>query len=104
MDLKGFQKRYLRGQAHAIKPLVHLGKHGLTETVLASLNEALEHHELVKVRVRSGGSKDEKRELVAELCQQTRASEVSMVGHTATLYRQHPDPDERSYKLPRRAD
>ena len=103
MELKGFQKRYLRGQSHAVKPLVQVGKHGLTDTVVASLNEALEHHELVKVRVRSGESKDEKRELIAELCSQTRAAQVSMVGHTVTLYRQHPDPDERKVELPRRS-
>lgn len=103
MSLQGFQKRYLRGEAHPLKPVVHVGKQGMTEAVIASLDQALRHHELIKVKIRYGDSKAERRELIAEVCQQLHAEEVGLVGHTVTLYRQHPEPEERKIHLPSRS-
>ena len=51
MNLTTKQKQYLKGLAHNLKPVVMLGQHGLTEGVLAEIDAALNHHELIKVKV-----------------------------------------------------
>ena len=51
MNLTTKQKQYLKGLAHSLKPVVMLGQHGLTEGVLAEIDAALNHHELIKVKV-----------------------------------------------------
>jgi RNA-binding protein len=49
--LKGSQRKYLRGVAHSYKPLVQIGKEGLSEGVLGAIDDALEAHELIKVKI-----------------------------------------------------
>ena len=51
MKLTNKQKQYLKGLAHSLKPVVQLGGNGLTEGVLAEIDNALSHHELIKVKV-----------------------------------------------------
>ena len=53
MELSSSQKRYLRGLTHHINPVVMVGEKGLSETVLAEIRAALDHHELIKVKLRS---------------------------------------------------
>ena len=93
MTLSGKQKRTLRGLAHDLEPVVHVGKAGLTDELVGQIARALDAHELIKVRVLVG--KDEKDELVAEIERVTGAAEAGRVGHVAILYRRHPDPDKR---------
>lgn len=100
MKLDGHQRRHLRSLAHHLKPLVQVGKAGLSPTVLAAVDEALEAHELIKLRL--VGDKAEKKEMISTLESRLRCAKVGMVGHVATLYREHPDPEERKIKLPRR--
>ncbi|MCG6117391.1 MAG: ribosome assembly RNA-binding protein YhbY [Aquimonas sp.] len=85
-QLSNSQQRFLRGLSHGLKPLVMVGGKGLTEGVLAELDLALEHHELVKVKVTAEdrGSRDE---LVAELQSRSGAQLVQRIGHIATLFR-----------------
>ena len=49
MKLSNKQKQFLKGLAHSIKPVVQLGANGLTEGVVAEIDHALSHHELIKV-------------------------------------------------------
>ena len=51
INLTAHQKRYLRGLAHSLKPVVMIGASGLTENVIAEIDASIEHHELIKVRV-----------------------------------------------------
>ena len=53
MTLSESQKKYLRGLGHALKPVVMIGDAGLTEGVRAEFESSLEHHELIKVRVKA---------------------------------------------------
>ena len=53
MSLSPRQKRHLRGLTHALQPVVIVGDKGLTEAVMAEIELALDHHELVKIRLRS---------------------------------------------------
>lgn len=101
-QLKGFQKKYLRGLAHAIKPTVMIGQRGLTETVLRSAEEALDTHELIKVKFLEFKEKEQKEEITGKIEDQTGALRVGMIGHTVILYRPHSDPEKRSITLPKR--
>ncbi len=100
MPLEGYQRRYLRGLAHDLKPVVQIGKAGLTPSVVDAIDDALEAHELIKVRL--VGDKAEKQQMVATLEVELGCSEVGLVGHVTTLYRQHPEAEMRRIKLPRR--
>ncbi|MCB1054091.1 MAG: YhbY family RNA-binding protein [Acidobacteria bacterium] len=96
--LSGAQRKFLRGQAHHLKPLVQIGRQGLTEASLEHLEAGLADHELVKVKFLD--FKDRKEELVPHMEQRLRAECVGVIGHTAIFYRRHHDPDKRKIKLP----
>ncbi len=80
--------KYLRSLAHALKPVVRLGQHGLTEAVTKELDGALSHHELVKVKL-SESEKDARLAQLNRLCESVNAISVQQIGHTATLYRRN---------------
>jgi RNA-binding protein len=101
-ELKGFQKTYLRGIAHDLKPIVMIGKEGLVEGVIKSVNDGLFRHELIKIKFVSIKEKEEKETLATELMAQTGSEKVGMVGHTLTLFRQQPDPEKRRIHVPTR--
>jgi RNA-binding protein YhbY len=48
--LKGFQRKYLRGLANSMKPVVFIGQKGLTPALRLSTENALNRHELIKVK------------------------------------------------------
>ena len=87
MDLSEKQMRFLRGRGHPLKPVVLIGKTGLTAAVIAETQRALEDHELIKVRVR-GASREQRDAMLAELIGATRSALVSRIGHVALLYRE----------------
>ena len=80
--------KYLRSLAHGLKPVVSLGKNGLTEAVSTELDGALTHHELVKVKL-SESDKQKLLEQLEALCQSVSATSVQQIGHTATLFRRN---------------
>lgn len=98
MTLTARQRQYLRSQAHHLKPVVLLGQHGLTDAVLAEIDQALEIHELIKVRI-PGVDREEKREITEAITAATGATLVQTVGHVAVLFR--PQEKNSEYPLPR---
>ena len=92
------QIRFLRGQAHDLKPLLQLGAKGLTPAFVAELSAGLEQHELVKVKV-GGEDRDARDAVIAELVSGTDSTLVQRIGHVAILYR--PSQDKRRIVLPR---
>jgi len=86
--LNGKQKRYLRSLAHALDPVVQVGKAGLSDGVLAQVREQLRAHELVKVRF-AKECELQPAEAVAPLCEQTDCAFVQKTGRVLTLYRRH---------------
>lgn len=88
MQLTERHKKHLRALAHNAKPIVTIGDKGLSDNVLAELEGALKHHELIKVRVRSGDRK-ERDALLEELCEKCRCTLLRRVGHVATLFRRN---------------
>jgi len=84
------QKRYLRGLAHDLKPIVMVGAKGVTASLIAELELALEQHELVKVKV-AAEDRETRDAWIAELAEKSSADLVSRIGHTAVLYRRSKD-------------
>jgi len=86
MELTDPQRRFLRGRAHPLKPVIQIGNAGLTEAVVLETRRALNDHELIKVRVRAA-ERSARDALFAELAQRTDSSLVDRIGHVAVLYR-----------------
>lgn len=96
--LTGVQRKHLRGLAHSLDPVVQVGQRGLTEGVLAELDHALDHHELVKVKI--GAGRDERRELAEDMVGRLDAELVGAIGTMSILFRRNPDPEARKIRLP----
>ncbi len=96
--MKGSVKKYLRAQAHHLKPLVIIGAKGVTDGLIASIDLALEDHELIKVKF--GEFKEAKKEISQEIAQASKSELVGLIGHIAIFYRQHPEPEKRKIKIP----
>jgi RNA-binding protein len=99
-DLKGFEKKYLRGLAHGLTPLVLIGREGLTKGVIQAADEGLSLHELIKIKFNDFKESEQKTALTGELATKTKSALVGMIGHTSTLYRPQADPEKRKIKLP----
>lgn len=94
------QRKFLRGLAHHLEPLVLVGKKGITDSFVRSVAEALDDHELIKLKFNE--FKDDKKEFLAEILRRTGAESVSLVGHVATIYRWQADDQKRKIELPKK--
>jgi RNA-binding protein len=97
-QLTNVQRQHLRRLANPLRPLVQIGKQGLTDGVRTSVDRSLESHELIKVKFLD--FQDQKEELTGDLVESTNSILVALVGNTATLYREQPDPEKRKIDLP----
>ena len=88
MALTNAQKKYLRGLTHQLDPVVMVADKGLTDNVKAEIEQAIEHHELIKIRLRA--ERDQRSEWIAEITRETRAELVHQIGQVACYYRRHP--------------
>lgn len=79
-------RQILKARAHALKPVVLIGNHGLTEAVLKEIDRALFDHELIKVRIASN-DRDERKAAFEAICEQTKAQIVQNIGNIGVLYR-----------------
>ncbi|KAB8145865.1 ribosome assembly RNA-binding protein YhbY [Chloroflexia bacterium SDU3-3] len=98
MQLTQKQRQYLRKTAHNLKPIVQIGKNGITDQTIAAIDQVLITHELIKVKFND--VQDEKQELSESLADRTGSALVYVIGNTVILYRESPDPDLRSIILP----
>jgi RNA-binding protein len=98
-SLRGAQRRYLRGLAHGLDPVVQIGQKGLTDGVVGEVDRALDSHELIKVRI--AGERGERDTIALELATRTQSVLAGQIGGIAILYRQQPDPERRKIELPR---
>ena len=88
--LSGKQRHHLRGLAHAMKPIVQIGKGGVDDGLITALDQALADHELVKVRVGESAGVD-RHEVADELAAATRSEVAQVLGNIVLLYRPHPE-------------
>jgi RNA-binding protein len=85
--LTGKQTRYLRARAHALKPVVIIGTERCSPSVIAHVDQALEQHELLKVRL-TDAQKEEMLAAAQALTEGTGCAVAQRIGHTLVLYRQ----------------
>jgi RNA-binding protein len=85
-------RRRLRAEAHALSPVVQVGRQGLSESFVAELDRALLCHERVKVRLR--GERTERAAELDEVSNRLRCAVDGTVGSVAILYRPAPNEDD----------
>ena len=96
--LTNAQTRFLRGQAHGLKAILQVGGKGISQTLVDEVVAALEHHELIKVKI-AAEDRDTREALARELATRADAALVQRIGHVVILYR--PSIERRQIVLPR---
>jgi len=89
MPLTSRQIRYLRGLTHQLQPVVMVGEKGLSANVMAEIDAALAHHELVKIKLR--GDRETRAAWAAEIAQNCGAEAVHSIGQVACFFRRNPE-------------
>ncbi|MEI8341444.1 MAG: YhbY family RNA-binding protein [Verrucomicrobiota bacterium] len=87
-SLTNAEKRTLKARAQKLEPVLRVGKNGLSESFLKSLDEELARHELIKIRF--ADFKDQKKELAPQLAEKTSSELIMRVGNVAVYYRKRP--------------
>jgi len=87
--LSDSHKKLLRGMANRLRPIVMIGNAGLTDNILVEIENSLDRHELIKVRIRAGDRKG-RNSIIDTICEQTHAQRVQRVGNVMVLYRHNP--------------
>jgi RNA-binding protein len=103
--LNAVLRKQLKARAHALHPILQVGDKGLTDAVLAEIDRALVHHDLIKVRAATL-NRDEREVALASICERIDALAVQHIGKIFVLYREPPPPEPpagRRVRLPRRA-
>ena len=97
MKLTSKQIKFLKSEAHHLKPVVLMGANGLTEGVIVEIESALAFHELVKVKLVSS-DKETKDLIINAILRETHSGFVQVVGNILTLYKPSP---EKKFNLPK---
>jgi len=88
MDITKTQQKFLRSKAHHLKPVLWIGQNGLTENVTAEIELALDHHELIKIKLRVG-DRELRNKTVADICQLTHCTKIQGIGNIVSIYRRN---------------
>jgi len=92
------QRSMLRSMANGLSPVVSIGKAGLTDTVVKSIDEYLTAHELIKCNIQQGIDMDAK-EVCNDVALKLNAEFVQAIGRKFVLYRKSMDPEKRKIEL-----
>ncbi|MEA3466106.1 MAG: ribosome assembly RNA-binding protein YhbY [Thermodesulfobacteriota bacterium] len=85
-QLTGKQVRFLRGMGHHLQPIVLIGKDEITDNLVESVQEALEIHELIKIKLQEGCIMDRK-DVANALASRCDAAIAQILGRTILLFR-----------------
>lgn len=99
MPLSSNQKRFLRGIAHSLDPVIMVGQKGVTPALLKEFDAALAHHELVKVKL-SDADREDRAETIEVLREASRSELVQTIGRVACFFRRNPQ--QPKIELPRK--
>lgn len=88
MPLNGKQRRQLRALGHHLGVVVQVGADGVTDGVIAAATQALEDHELIKVKV--AAEREERAEAIEKLAQATKSEVAQTLGRTVLLWKKRP--------------
>jgi len=84
---------------HALKPVVMVGQHGLSASVLAELESTMTKHELLKIKIRAE-DKNEKQQMINKIVELSQSHLVQVIGNIMVVYR--PFDEEPQIILPRK--
>ena len=88
MSLTKNQIKTLRGLCHSLKPVIMIGQKGLTSEVLEELEIAINHHELVKIKI-AMDDREARKEMIKNICEQSQSENVQVIGKTVSIYRRN---------------
>lgn len=88
------RRRELKAQAHALNPVVMIGKLGLSDSVFEELDRAISSHELLKIKVQLD-DREARNILLEEICQRLNAAPVQHIGKILVIYRPKPKEVEK---------
>jgi RNA-binding protein len=95
MPLSSKERASLRGEAHHLRALVHVGQHGVTDAAKQTIDDALRTHELVKIQFTKNADVTV-RDAANSLAGALDADVVQVIGKTATLYRENPELERKN--------
>ena len=98
MIKKNAQKKYLRKLGHKLKPVVFIGNSGLSESVLTELFSTINHHELIKIKIKAS-NRIIRDQIIDEICKKTSTQLVTQIGGIALIYKKNPETPK--IKLPK---
>ena len=90
--------KQLRSIGHKLKPVVTIAGNGLTDTVFAELERALNDHELIKIKLMVG-SREARAGITRDICDRSGAELVQSIGNVAVILRRAAQPDPRLSNL-----
>ena len=93
------QRAFLRGLGNALDPVMQIGKEGISENVLTSVNLLLEARELVKVKVLKNNDEGV-RETAEEIAKSLNAEVVQVIGNIFILYKKSTRKNFKHIELP----
>ncbi|MEO8717594.1 MAG: YhbY family RNA-binding protein [Burkholderiales bacterium] len=99
-ELNSATRKRLKTRAHALHPILQLGEKGLSDALVAEIDRALSHHELIKVRA-APLNRDERDVALASICERTGAAAVQHIGKIFVLYREKPPQEAPAEAKPR---
>jgi len=88
MPLSKHQIKHLVTLTHNLKPVIMVGQNGITENLLKELEIAVNHHELVKIKI-AGDDRESREAIIAKLLKSANAEKVKAIGKTLTLFRRN---------------
>lgn len=95
IQLTAEQKKQLKATAHALNPVVIISENGLSANVIKEIDNNLNAHELIKIRV-FGDDKNLRQQYLEEICQKLNCAAVQTIGKILVVYRQNPNKQKNS--------
>lgn len=89
-ELSNREVRALKARAQLLKPMLKVGKDGLSPAFVKAADDALAHHELVKVKFDE--FKEQRKDLTRKLAESVSANLIMQVGHVIVLFRRKAKP------------
>ena len=97
----GKQRAFLRKEGHTLKPVMQIGREGVSDSVIAAVDEALEKRELIKLSILENAMLDT-RDTCDDIAKRLNAEPIQAIGNKFILYRESRNEKNRRIELPKR--
>ncbi len=86
--MKGKQRSYLKKLSHGMKPVIQVGKDGVSPQLIAQVSETIKKRELIKISILETCPEDLK-EVSEKICERARCQFVQLIGRKLTIYKRN---------------